>query len=62
MSVFPDETPHTIESVGKRVIEAIENQTKAMGLHTNSMNMATYVLAAATIILAGVTLVGWLCP
>ena len=45
----------------KRVVEAIENQTIAMGRHTKSMNISTYVLAVATIILAGVTLVGWLC-
>ena len=53
----------------KRVVEAIENQTIAMGRHTKSINIATYVLAVATIILAVVTvvgavvtLVGWLCP
>ena len=55
MSDIPSETPHTIEAVGKRIIQAIENQTKAMDHHSKIMMCATYTLAFATIILAIVT-------
>ena len=58
MSDVPSETPHTIEAVGRCVIQALENQTKAMDQNSKSLSRATYALFFATFIIAIGTVVG----